>query len=221
MTKDKFLVYRKFDDPALAEELVDFLKDNQIPYLVEETILNFDPTFAATRETAIEFTVKINHVDFENVNQMLIEQQDASLEEIDAEHYLHKFTNDELVDVLIKADEWSATDNVLAKRLLLKRKAMPDDATLVLLKQNQLNDLKKPIKAQISWIIVGYMFSVLGILGLAIGWHLMNLKHTLPNGERLYRYDESSRQHGKLIFILSCICFSLIIILRIYLASND
>jgi len=56
------------------------------------------------------------------------------------------------------------------------------------------------------WIIVGYFLAVIGgLLGIIIGYLLMSSKKTLPNGVRVYSYNDNDRKHGKVIFIIGII----------------
>jgi len=54
-----------------------------------------------------------------------------------------------------------------------------------------------------SWIIFGYIFSVVGgFLGCVIGTHLRFTKEKLPNGMKVKKYDEKSQQHGLIMLII-------------------
>lgn len=214
--QNSFLEFRRYNDPALASELIDLLKSNNIAYTAEESALSFDPTFVNS-QSLTDYTIKIAAADFVKVNQLLVEHEEATLSPIESDHYLLKFSNSELIDLLIKADEWSATDHALAIRLLRQRGAMPDDDKLNDLKQDYLNSLRKPAKPQTTWITVGYIFAALGgVMGLFIGWHLMKHKNTLPNGEQAYGYIEGDRKHGRRIFIIGIIGVLLALCIRIY-----
>ncbi|MFD1256827.1 hypothetical protein ACFQ3S_08460 [Mucilaginibacter terrae] len=214
--QNTFLEFRRYNDLALASELIELLKKNDIAYTAVESALSFDPTFVNSQNLT-DYTVRIAAADFVKVNQLLVDHEEATLSSIEPDHYLLKFNNSELIDILIKADEWSATDHALAIRLLRLRGAMPNDDKLNELKQEYLNSLRKPAKPQTTWIIVGYIFAVLGgVMGLFIGWHLMKHKNTLPNGEQAYGYIESDRKHGRRIFIVGIIGVLFAVGLRIY-----
>jgi len=54
-----------------------------------------------------------------------------------------------------------------------------------------------------SWIIAGYIFSVVGgFLGWVIGTHLKFSKEKLPNGTKVKKFDEKSQQHGLILIII-------------------
>lgn len=91
-----------------------------------------------------------------------------------------------------------------------------DSDVLASLKKERLQILAKPEEPQKSWITVGYIFSILGgFLGIIIGYLLWTSKKTLPNGERIYSYNENDRKHGKTIFILGLIIFPLALLVKI------
>ncbi|MVN90790.1 hypothetical protein [Mucilaginibacter aquatilis] len=212
-----FIQYRKFDDPALAENLIALLIANSVTYQSEENKLSFDPSFGAVSETSTEYVVKIAPVDFELVNQLVMAHEEATLDQIEEDHYLHKFTDEELTDILIKPDEWSFTDVILAGRLLKERGAPADAETIKTLKQKHLAELRMPAPSQTNWIIVGYLLAPLGgIISVFIGWHLMSHKNILPNGEYVFRYVERDRQHGRIIFIVGIMFILIITAFRIW-----
>ncbi|WP_431243320.1 hypothetical protein ACQ9BO_01130 [Flavobacterium sp. P21] len=68
--------------------------------------------------------------------------------------------------------------------------------------------------------MAGYLFSLLGGgIGMVIGYSLWTSKKTLPNGERVYSYNEADRKHGKTIFILGTIIFPLVLLIKILTAN--
>ena len=87
---------------------------------------------------------------------------------------------------------------------------------LASLKKERLNILSKPEENQRPWIIAGYLFSFLGGgIGIVIGYSLWTSKKTLPNGERIYSYNNADRKQGKTIFIIGLIVFPLALIVKI------
>jgi len=212
----EFITYKKFDDLALAKDLSALLDQNKVTYKTEEQALTFDPTFASVR-TQIEYAIKIKSEDFEKVNKLLEERDKADVEKIDKDYYLFAFSNDELKEVLNKADEWSSFDVVLARKLLTERGLTLSDEDLATIKNERLEELREPDGSQTPWIIVGYIIALSGIIlpffitviGLFIGWHLSSHKKTLPDGEKVYTYNEVDRKHGKRIFYLGIVVFVL------------
>ena len=84
------------------------------------------------------------------------------------------------MDVIVKADEWSVFDNVLARKILAKRGKPINEGEISTIQEQRLGNLKKPEPSQRAWIIVGYICAMLGgVLGFFIGWHLSTYKRTL------------------------------------------
>src|SRR5450631_1797115 len=108
----EFITYQKFNDAALANELAEQLEKHGIEHYIEEESLTPNPLFALNKEISIDYAVKISPGDFERVNQLLKEDESEEVTEIGNDYYLFSFTDDELMDVMAKADEWSAFDVV-------------------------------------------------------------------------------------------------------------
>ena len=208
----EFITYQKFNDPALAEELAEKLDHHDIAYFVDESSFRFDPSLVMSNATT-EYAVKIKSEDFEKVNQLLIADESKNVNDVDKDYYLFTFTDDELMDVITKADEWSAFDVVLARKLLAERGKNVSDKEIETINEQRIEELKQPDTPQTFWIVIGYMVSILGgVLGIFIGWHLYSYKKTLPDGERVYGYTERDRWHGRIIFYLSIVVFAVAII---------
>jgi len=220
----EFITYQKFNDPALAEELAEQLQENDIPYRIEEQSLTFSITFVLNDPLQKEYAVKIRSEDFEKVNELLKQNEEMSTKEIGKDYYLFSFTDDELMDVVTKADEWSPFDVVLARKLLAERGKEISDQKIAVIQEERIEELKKPEASQLTWIIVGYVIALSGVIlpffvsaiGVFIGWHLSSYKKTLPDGERVYGYSETDRMHGKRIFYLGIIVFVLSLVILIF-----
>jgi hypothetical protein len=132
------------------------------------------------------------------------------LENIDKEYYLFDFTDEELIEIVEKQDEWNQYDYLLALRLLKERGKEIDSAFIDNIRKQRIRDLAMPEESQKNWIYAGYLIALLGgVLSIFIGWHLLTHKKTLPDGSRVYGYSVSDRKHGNRIFLLGIICFVL------------
>ena len=94
----ELITYQKFNDPGLADELATLLQQHGIIYKIEEQSFSFNPTFYAD-ETAKDYAVKISADDFGRVSELLQAESAESIKEVGEEHYLFKFTNEELKDL--------------------------------------------------------------------------------------------------------------------------
>lgn len=205
MTEKDYLTYQKFSDKSDAIELTELLTENNIDFLLEDTSASFDPSFA-NNQINKEFRVKLKKQDFDKVDKIILSISATQLDNIDNDYYLLEFTDEELIEVLSKSDEWSKFDYLLAQKILTDRGQEVNEKFLETLKRQRIEELAKPDENQKTWIIAGYFFAFLGgLLGLFIGFHLLSYKKSLPNGDRVYGYSVDDRKHGKRILILGII----------------
>ena len=203
--EERFLTFRRFSNLEDANTLVEVLKNNNVDFEVEDGSPTFDITFS-NNKLLNEYYVKIKQTDFESTEKLLVDSTEISVDELPKDYYLFDFTNEELIEILIKPDEWSAVDYKLSQQILKSRGKQIDDEFISTLKKKRNEDLSQPEKSNSAWRNAGYIFAFLGgLLGVFIGWHLATFKKTLPNGERVHVYSESDRKHGKYILIIGSI----------------
>jgi len=205
----EFVTYRKFTEQGQADALTQILGDNQIEFQLTEDRESMDSLFGAKVFTRY-FYVKIKQQDFAKTDSLLQEQSEKELANVDKEHYLFSFSDDELFEILYKPDEWNEFDFQLAKKLLKERGRDISSETIELLKKQRIKELAKPEHESRVWIYAGYILSLLGgWIGIAIGLILITAKKTLPDGQRVYTYPVKDRNHGILIFTIGMIMLAL------------
>lgn len=217
---EEFVTFKKFNDPALAEELVLLLKNSGIVYQVEEDALSFKPYFNSNDDFDREYLVKIYPADFEKANNVINAYEAENVDQVPGDHYLFAFTDAELMEVVTKTDEWSNFDQLLAKKILAERGVNLSREQVTEARQSYIKTLKKTEHNTTPLIIAGYvMILVFCIIGIFIGWMLHYSQKTLPNGERVFMYKPTDRKHGLVIFILSIATAVAVLCLRIYNAN--
>ena len=203
--KEEFLIFQKFNTESQAVDFGSLLNVNRIEFLIENISINFDPILS-NNEFGKEYCVKIKKDDFEKANDILREKAKTEINEIQDDYYLLSFTDEELIDVIEKSDEWNKFDVELAQKLLKERGNEITTEQISELKKQRIIELSKPEEGQNVYIIIGYVCALLGgLLGIFIGWHLTTYKKTLPNGNRIYAYSENDRKQGNRILILGTI----------------
>jgi hypothetical protein len=160
------ITFKTFNDLGLANVLTELLDQHDIPHHMEENSASFNPAFISNELTKV-YEVKIKGEDFTRVNELLKEQETDDINQVEKDYYLFDFTNEELLDILAKADEWSPFDYQLAHKILTERGVEISDKTLADLTKSRIEELKKPEPAQNSWVIIGYIFALAGgVIGL-------------------------------------------------------
>lgn len=199
---EEFITYKKFNNKKSAEKFGQLLENEKIEFTLEDNSVVFDVSFA-NNNLGSEFCVKISKNYFEKVDEILEKNSEEEVQKVPRDYYLLSFSDDELIDVITKSDEWSAFDVALSKKLLKEKGREVTPQEIEAIKANRLLELSKPEKSQKGYITAGYILAVLGgWLSVFIGWHLLTYKKTLPNGEKVFAYSESDRRQGNRIFIL-------------------
>jgi len=207
MNENDFLTYQQFNDKSEAEELLALLTENNIECFFEDSTASFDPSFVNS-ELNNEYRIKLKKEDFAKADSLLLSITAKQIEGIDQDYYLFEFSNEELLELISKSDEWSKFDFLLAQKILSDRGHKVEQDELQLIYKQRMEELSKPEKSQINWIIAGYIFVLMGgFFGLFIGWHLYSHKRTLPNGESVYAYSTEDRKSGSRIVALGIVCF--------------
>jgi len=203
--KEEFVIFEKFNTESLAVDFGSLLNKNKIDFLIENISINFDPILS-NNEFGKEYCIKIKKDDFEKANDILREKAKTEINEIQDDYYLLSFSNEELIEVIKKSDEWNKFDVELAHKLLKERGNEITAEQINEIKTQRIIELSKPEEGQNIYIIIGYVCALLGgLLGVFIGWHLSTYKKTLPNGNRIYAYSENDRKQGNRILILGAI----------------
>ncbi len=203
---ENYLTFKRFSNAEDANQLIELLKAQNISYAIEDASPGFDVTFANNNHDQ-EVHIKLKPEDFERTEELLLKrEQELTTDDIPQGYYLLEFSNEELLEILMKPDEWSSIDYNLSQRILESRGKSIDPEFLETLRKKRIEELSEPEKSQKNWIYAGYIFAFLGgLLGIFIGWHLLTFKKTLPNGERTYGYVESDRRNGRNILIIGLI----------------
>jgi hypothetical protein len=206
MTQE-FLPFKKFFNDDEVQDTVEFFKKNNIDFEITNSDKYFDPSFARNSLNK-EFWINIKSNDFEKANDLLNDYYSKQLDNIDKEYYLFSFSDQELLDIVLKPDEWGNLDYQLAQKLLKERGKEIKPEVIELMKTQRNEDLSKPEIADKHTLFFGYFSAILGgIFGMWIGWHMAYGTKILPDGRIVNAYEDYYRMHGKRIFVFGIICF--------------
>ncbi|MFT6921073.1 MAG: hypothetical protein ACJA1C_000067 [Crocinitomicaceae bacterium] len=192
-----------------ANEIVLLLLDGGIQSKIIKESFSPAATFSGGSLSS-NYEILIQETDAENARSILKENARLFLSDVDSSHYLFSFTDQELRDVLVKNHEWSEFDVLLSEKILEDRSIAIDKKKIQEENFTTILDLSQPKKGILFWIVVGYIFAFLGgLIGLIISYTVIKVKRKLPDGTKMYEYDESTRKHATIIFIISCVVFAL------------
>ena len=205
----EFVTFQLLHSRQIAEEMGSVLDREGIAYEIVENKKYFDPSFAFNKVDP-EINLKLIAGDFIKARNVLEGVYAKQLEDVEPGYYLFKFKDDELLEIIRKPDEWGIFDHALAKRILSDRGiAVPYDAGNEVMSA-RLKELRKPESVEPAWIGLGYVAAIAGgFFGILMGSLFSNMKKTLPNGERVFVYNEADRRHGRRIFLLGLVVFSI------------
>jgi len=159
--------YQRFTDPAAAQELADLLRGEGLDATVAANAPLADTLF--TGSVPEDHHVILPVEQFPIADGIVQRDAAATAAQADPDHYLFKFTDKELYDLLLRPDEWSAFDHELAKRVLAERGSVVPDDLLKSLREQRMGDLRGPEPNQTPFIVIGYFMAVLGgAMGFAI-----------------------------------------------------
>lgn len=211
---DTFLTFQKFNDIELAKEIAERLKQNDIEFLLEDNRKFFDPSFA-NNTFEPDISIKLRPADFAKAHKSLEAYYQKYLDNVDKDYYLFAFSDEELVEIISKPDEWGHFDYQLAQKILRDRGKEIKPEAADLLKTQRIRELAKPGTTDKYWIYFGYFSAIFGgLFGLIIGGTLAYFKKTLPNGETVYAYREEDRNHGIRILLISVVSLIFWVIVR-------
>lgn len=212
-----FRDFQTFASAEAAQPLLKALIQQQIDYrtVLDNGQVAFDPSFA-NNQLISKFIVKLRLADFERGSQVLTDLNQHALDQVAPDHYLFGFSDEELFDLLVKPDEWSAFDVTLASQLLRQRGRDISPDTLKLLRQHRVAELAQPAQDHKAWVKGGYISALLGgFLGILIGYQLYFSRKQLPDGRRMYAYSPTDRVHGMRIFVLGVVMFLVLMTARL------
>ena len=225
----QFVKYRSIDDKVFATELYKELSENGIEVEWESAEGFFDPSFV-TNEVLFTYYIKLRPEDFSKADQILEKlmssQTNAPLED----YYLYTFSNEELLDVLKKPDEWNEYDRFWAKKILFKKGIEIKEEELLSMKDLRVQELKKPWKTGRLWILMVIIFIILACRYLHIfsafgliflGLYLAYSKRTILTGERIWAFDKTDRMLGKMILVIGIICNLFILLIAFGVLNLD
>ena len=193
--KDEKPTFRRFLDRQEAQDLSERLQEAGFDASFHDNSSFHDPIFVGTNTAW--FHVLLPPEEFDRANELLQLEAREQLAELPDDHYLHGFTDQELRDILLRQDQWSAEDVIRARHVLSTRGDPISEEAVTRLREARIEELRLPAPSQAPLIIMGWFFTLLGgLVGIGIGWYLNTAKKTLPNGARVPVHRPEDRRQG-------------------------
>lgn len=210
-----YTTFKKYPDAAQAKETQQFLIENGIECLFINASPQLGSSFSG--ELLNEYEVQVHFEDHEKATELLEKRAEGLLDEIPDDYYLLTFTDEELHEVIVKKDEWSEFDYLLAKHLLAEKGKTISDEEIKELQHKRIAELSKPEPNKNELIVTGYILSLLGgFFGIITGYVLLTSRKTLPNVVSVPTYSEADRAHGKLMMVLGFAVILSVGVIRVF-----
>ena len=201
----KLLTFQQFNDIALARVISERLAEAGIEYEIESQNPHLDPLIIGNSPDS-SIDLKIPAQDFIRARAVLEAYYEEQLQDVDPDYYLLNFTDQELLEILARPDEWGPFDYVLARKLLIQRghpitKEFTDE-----LKAKRLRDLAEFEDTGTS------VTSPIGLGGMVSGYIVATKKKTLPDGSQVPAYSPNVRKRGWIFFTIGAIVLGLLLL---------
>jgi hypothetical protein len=211
-----FLTYQQFNKVEQFNEATQVLIDAGIPYQSEDSHQFFDPSYLRNDATR-DIRVLVQQNDFGKANTAFKKFYTDQLDKVDPNYFLFQFNKAELKSVISNPEEWGMFNCMLAEKLLNDLGEATPPGFLEEIEIEKLYQAKEAEKASPTLIIIGYLsLIILGIGGAIFGLYIVHTKKTLIDGSQFYRFDATSRNHGKIMLAI----FTIILILLLLLFTN-
>ena len=182
--KEKYVSFQLFNSVDSAKEVEQLLKEKGIKTILKDTPSTFDAALGISTKHESELFVPASEL--QKAKEVMNTMIDSQVIDVDKEHYLFGFTNEELYEVILKEEEWSRFDVQLAGNILKERGIEEPDELYEPLIESKRKEFSEHTKASIAYLFFGYFFSIArGIIGGGMGANLYHSKNELPNGEKI------------------------------------
>jgi hypothetical protein len=123
------------------------------------------------------------------------------------QHFFYTYTSDELMEVLRKPDEWSSFDFKLAKTILKERGVEISNEALSYMNEERRAELSQPDELPRFYLTATYIFALIGgVLGFLMAIALFLAKKSDKDKNKIYRYSDADRIHGRNAMLISIAC---------------
>ena len=193
-----FLTYSKFYTKEEAEEFAALLDTNNIVFDAERLRAPLDNIYLG-EDSEPQYIVKVMQQDFGKVESLVKREMEKQVDHLTPDYYLFQFSNEELLEVLQKSEDWNHLDQTLAKRLLQQRNVKTDGlAVLSVFNEEEINGKER---ISTTTLVITYLLAVVfAITGMLIGALLITARRTMKDGSKMPLYDNWTVNQGWIVF---------------------
>lgn len=210
-TYEDWMILQTFASAEEAEPLLSLLRENQLSYqIVEDAHQAGDSLNLEFQNRGISaFHVQVMPKDADRAGRILELAAGREVQEIEDDDYISAFSEEELLEILKRPDEWNKVDYQLAVKFLRQRGHTIDNTQLNQWMRERIAELEKPDMPSTAMLFAGYFFSVAGgLIGFLIGTQLLFFRKRLPDGRKVLIYAEKDRNHGRAMMAVSVIAMA-------------
>lgn len=207
-----FEVFKSFYNERDAIDLREFLLSKGIEAVIGRSKPVADKIIAGDGLEKDIF-LKIVPEDFDRANELIDAHVENNLSQLDPDYYLFSFDDEELFEIVQKSDEWNNQDVVLAKKILRDRGFDLSEKQVSDMRSTRIKELSKSESESPQWMYLGYFASIaVPPVGLILGLSLLQAKKLLPDGSKVWAYNQQTRMRAQRIVIVSLFISALWII---------
>ena len=219
---ESFLTFHIFPDRTSAENFAASLAQKGI-----EVKVVYD-AIVPSKGSSSDVRIKIKQDDFAEASKLLEAiQQPVTVSKPAEESFLYDCTDEELMEIVSKPEEWNNQDVELAHKILKERGLIEEPHPIPEKKKVEKAKVEKPKAVKVEKpkvvkapkikvprtkisipksLVFSYIISILiSPIGLFIGWQMAYSKKVLPDGTEEFVNDEPTRKHGEWILLISLI----------------
>lgn len=172
---DKYVEYSRFPNLSSAQELIKSLESNQIHFELDDTALRFDISAKDINPIDNQLIIRIKEADFERVNLLTTNKSMKAEVTSDSDHYLHSFSDNDIIDVIVNQDDWTPNEVELAKKISNQRNLKPTAELIKALRNEKISAQNKHVvsadrntSAGASWFLWIGILSILNTFDSAL-----------------------------------------------------
>lgn len=205
--------YIGFPLPEDRDEVAAMLKAEGIPLKTVDNANQFDAFFTYNKVN-VAYSILIPAERFEEADRILERSWNVEPEQVPEDYHLREFSDEELIEILIKSDEWGIEDRVIAKALLQARDKEPDPEEIARKRDEWRWEKVKPVTFTTGNTLLVLFFSLFmpPVFFIAGVW-ILQARRRAPDGSRVNYYDEQSRGQAIVMILFSFIGLFLLLYL--------